>query len=245
MILVYILIFTFIGSIASLGGSIFLLFKKNLTEAFSNRLINFAAGVLIATAFLDLFPEAIKVSRGSNIFIPAIMGFVAFFFAERFIQLFHFHHGHGEKTSTVLVLIGDGVHNFIDGVAIAAAFLTSIPLGITTSLAVAAHEIPQEIADMGVLLSNKLSKSRALLYNFLSALTALAGALLSFFLASLIEPYLYIFLAVTAGFFIYISASDLIPQLHEEYRGNRKFSHIFIFLLGIIFVFVFTKIFEG
>ena len=169
----------------------------------------------------------------------------AFFFAERFIQLFHFHHGHGEKTSTVLVLIGDGVHNFIDGVAIAAAFLTSIPLGITTSLAVAAHEIPQEIADMGALLSNKLSKSRALLYNFLSALTALAGALLSFFLASLIEPYLYIFLAVTAGFFIYISASDLIPQLHEEYRGNRKFSHIFIFLLGIIFVFVFTKIFEG
>ncbi|OGD87144.1 hypothetical protein A3F45_01460 [Candidatus Curtissbacteria bacterium RIFCSPHIGHO2_12_FULL_41_17] len=244
MILAYILIFTFIGGIASLVGSFFLLIRRDLTEAFSQRLIYFAAGVLIATAFLDLLPEAQEMA-GERIFFPAILGFVIFFFAERFVQLFHFHHGHGQKATTPLVIVGDGVHNFIDGVAIAAAFLTSIPLGITTSLAVAAHEIPQEIADMSVLLSNKLSKTKALIYNFLSALTALFGAVLTFYFASFIQNYLYFFLSLTAGFFIYISASDLIPQLHEEFTKNRKFSHAFIFLLGIFSVFIFTKLFEG
>jgi len=243
--LFYIIIFTFIGSILSLVGSFFLLIKHDITELFSNQLVNFAAGVLIAVAFLDLLPEASELVGGSNIFLPVLLGFISFFFAERFIQWFHYHHGHGQKSNILLILVGDGVHNFIDGVAIAAAFLTSIPLGITTSLAVAAHEIPQEIADMSVLLSNKLSKTKALIYNFLSALTALFGAVLTFYFASFIQNYLYFFLSLTAGFFIYISASDLIPQLHEEVTKNRKFSHAFIFLLGIFSVFIFTKLFEG
>ena len=243
--LFYIIIFTFIGSILSLVGSFFLLIKHDITELFSNQLVNFAAGVLIAVAFLDLLPEASELVGGSNIFLPVLLGFISFFFAERFIQWFHYHHGHGQKSNILLILVGDGVHNFIDGVAIAASFLTSIPLGITTSLAVAAHEIPQEIADMGVLLTGGLSKSKALLYNSISALTALAGAVLAFFFASLIEPYLYVFLALTAGFFIYIAAADLIPQLHEEFAKNRKFSPVLMFVLGIFLVFAFGKIFEG
>ena len=245
MVLAYILVFTLIGSIASLVGCFFLLLKKTLTQNFSNKLISFAAGVMIATAFVDILPEAQEVAGNSNIYIPALVGFVTFFLAERLIRLFHFHHGHGEKPSTFLVLIGDGVHNFIDGVTMTTAFLTSIPLGITASLAVAAHEIPQEIGDMGVLLANGLSKSKALFFNFLSALTALAGALLAFYFADYIRNYLYIFLAIAAGNFIYISASDLIPEIHEKFTGENKYSQIVIFMFGVVSVIAFTRIFEG
>src|SRR3990167_8066884 len=126
MILAYIIAFTLIGSILSLLGSLFLLFKQEITQDFSQKLISFAAGALIATAFLDLLPEAAELKEGPQIFLFTLLGFVSFFFAERYIRLFHYHHGHGEKPSTLLVLAGDGVHNFIDGVAIAVAFLVSI-----------------------------------------------------------------------------------------------------------------------
>lgn len=245
MILIYVLVFTLIGSVASLAGTFFLLIKSNLTQTFSNQLVNFAAGVLIATAFLDLFPEAQAVAGDNNIFVPALLGFVIFFFSERFIQWFHKHHEHGERSSIMLILIGDAVHNFIDGVAITASFLTNIQLGITTSLAVAAHEIPQEIADMSILLSKGLSKSKALLYNFLSALTALGGALVAFYFSQFIEQNTYFFLSLTAGFFIYISASDLIPDIHEKYLENKKFSHASIFILGIATVFILAQLLEG
>lgn len=245
MILTYILIFTFLGSIVSLAGSIILLAKKRLTESFINMIINFAAGTLLAVAFLDLFPEALDQAGEANIFLPALLGFLTFFFAERFIHWFHRHHEHGNKIQAPLILIGDGLHNFIDGVAITASFLTSIPLGITTAIAVAAHEIPQEIADMGVLLASGYTKRKALFYNFLSALTALAGALVAFYFSSYLKENLYIFLSATAGFFIYIAASDLIPELHEKYQQNRKLSYSLIFILGIATVFAFTKLLEG
>ena len=245
MILAYIIVFTLIGSILSLFGSLFLLLKQKITEDFSQKLISFAAGALIATAFLDLLPEASELKEGSQIFLFSLLGFVSFFFAEKYIRLFHYHHGHGEKPSTVLVLAGDGIHNFVDGVAIAVAFLVSIPLGIVTTIAVASHEIPQEIADMGVLLANGLPKARALIFNFLSAITALIGAIAAFLLAGRIEGYLYIFLAIAAGHFIYIAASDLIPELHEKSRGKRDIGSILIFVLGILTIYLSSLIFEG
>lgn len=245
MTLALIIIFTSVGSIGSLIGSIFLLFKKNITETFSNRLISFAAGALLAAAFLDLLPKAAETSKGTNIFPFVLLGFISFFFAERYIRLFHYHHEHGEKPSTILVLVGDGIHNFVDGITIAAAFLTNTSLGITTSIAVAAHEIPQEVADMSVLLANGLSKTRALIFNVLSALTALVGALITFAFASMISEYLYLFLAIAAGNFIYIAASDLIPEIHEDVGRENKFVTAIIFAIGIATVFVFTKIFEG
>ena len=245
MILVYIIVFTLIGSIFSLFGSLFLLLKQKITEDFSQKLISFAAGALIATAFLDLLPEASELKEGPQIFLFSLLGFVSFFFAEKYIRLFHYHHGHGEKPSTLLVLAGDGIHNFVDGVAIAVAFLVSIPLGIVTTIAVASHEIPQEIADMGVLLANGLPKARALIFNFLSAITALIGAIAAFLLAGRIEGYLYIFLAVAAGHFIYIAASDLIPQLHEKSRGKKDIGSILIFVLGILTIYLSSLIFKG
>lgn len=240
-----ILLFTLIGSVISLVGSIYLLIKRDLIERLSIHLINFAAGVLLAVAFLDLFPEAVEVSLGKNIFLPALLGFMFFFFAERFAQIFHRHHRHGEKPTVWLVLVGDSLHNFIDGVVITASFLTSVPLGITTSLAVAAHEIPQEIADISILLTNGLSRSKALVYNFASALMALAGALVAYFFASHVAANLYIFLSATSGFFIYIAASDLIPQIHERYQENRKFNHLFSFLAGIAMVYILGSFIGG
>lgn len=243
-LIVLIITFTLIGSILSLGGSLLLLTKKKLTENFSNQLISFAAGVLLATAFLDLLPEAKKINPDAELFAATLLGFIVFFLAERFIRAFHHHHGHGNKPSTWLILISDGIHNFIDGIAITASFLTSTSVGIATSIAVAAHEIPQEIGDMGILLTNGLSKTRALFLNFLSALTALAGALVAFYFANVIESSLYFFLSMTAGFFIYISASDLIPDLHEKFLENRILNTS-LFMLGIISVYTFTKFIEG
>lgn len=242
MLLAYIIFFTLIGGIGSLIGSYLLLFRQKITEAFSNTLISFAAGALLATAFLDLFPEASDHANGSNIFIPAFLGFLGFFVAERYIRLFHYHHGHGSKPSTILVLVGDGIHNFIDGVTIAVAFLTSIPLGITTTMAVAAHEIPQEIADMGVLLSNGLSKTKAVIFNLLSALTALLGALLAYTFSSFILENLYIFLAIAAGNFVYIAASDLIPEIHEDEDKRSSLKSLLLFASGILVVYLFTSL---
>src|SRR3989344_5271338 len=126
MLLAYIFIFTIIGSVLSLVASFLLIFKKTITESFSNYLVSFAAGVLLAVAFLDLLPEAQQTAGEHNFFLPVLLGFILFFFAERYIRIFHHHHGHGEKNPTALVLIGDSVHNFIDGVAITASFLTSV-----------------------------------------------------------------------------------------------------------------------
>lgn len=248
MILTYIIVFTFIGSILSLFGGSLLVLKKQISEGFACYLIAFAAGTLIGVAFLDLFPEAVEEAGGADIFLPALIGFVVFFFMERVIRVFHHHrHGHekGTNPSTFLILYGDGIHNFVDGVVITTAFLTSVPLGVVTSLAVGAHEIPQEIGDMGVLLANGLPKLRAVWFNFLSALTAFAGALGAFFFADFIKQYIYIFLALAAGHFLYIAASDLIPELHEAHTGKRKIPLALIFVLGITAVYAFTKIFEG
>lgn len=248
MTLAYIITFTLLGSVLSLIGSVLLLLKKNISKNFACSLISFAAGALIGVAFLDLLPEAVEEAGESDVFLPALIGFVAFFFAERVIRIFH-HHRHGDdagtKPSTLLVVFGDGVHNFVDGVVITTAFLTAIPVGIITALAVASHEVPQEIADMGVLLANGLSKLKALLFNFLSALTALAGALIAFFFAGFIQEYIYIFLALAAGHFIYISASDLIPELQETHSKERKVPLALIFVLGIASIWVFTTIFEA
>ena len=245
MTLGLILLFTFLGSIASLAGSFLLLIRRQMTESFADTLLNFAAGVLLAVAFFDLLPEAIEEAGEADIFLPALLGFLFCFFAERFINVFHHHHEHGARPSTILILAGDGLHNFVDGVAITAGFLTSTPLGISTAIAVAAHEIPQEIADMGVLLANGLSKTRALVFNFLSALTAMAGAVIAYTFADFVEENVFIFLSLAAGFFIYISASDLIPALHERFREDRKLLQASYFGAGILAVYAFTRVFEG
>jgi zinc and cadmium transporter len=234
--LALITLFTLVGGVLSIALSYLLVARREPSPATFEALLNVAAGVLIAVAFTDLLPEALEESQERDIFVPAMVGFVLFFFAERFISAFHAHHEHGPRPASVLILFGDGLHNLIDGVAITAAFLTSVPLGVATSIAIVAHEIPQEIGDMSILLANGMSKRRAVLFNFLSSLAALAGALIAFGFSEFVEENVYAFLAVTAGLFLYIAASDLIPELHERFRMDRRPYHAVFFLLGIALI---------
>ena len=170
-----------------------------------------------------------------------------FFLIERFIHWFHHHHEHPSeegqiKPTVALITFGDSVHNFIDGVAIAASFLVNIPLGIVTSLAVAAHEIPQEIGDFSLLLHKCVDRKKVLLLNLLSSAAAIAGAVLTFFMADFVTGLLPVFLSITAGFFIYIAASDLIPEIHEKNKAGFAFIESFLLILGVLVIWVFVSL---
>jgi len=240
-----IVVFTLLGSVVALVGGAVLLYKEKFAIKISHYLSSFAAGALLGTAFLDLLPEAAhhaeELGLETNIFIWTLVGILSFFLLERFIHWFHHHHEHvvdaKERKSIVpLVILGDSTHNFIDGVVIAATFMVSIPLGIVTTLAVAAHEIPQEIGDFGILLHRGIKRSKVLLVNFLSALVALAGALLTYVIGESIESYLPILLSLSAGFFIYIAASDLIPEIHNEERRVVALIETLLLLLGVFVI---------
>lgn len=241
----YIIFFTLIGSVFSLIGGILLLVKEKFALKFSHLLAAFAAGTLLGTVFFELLPEAIhhghemEEETGSevNIFLFTLFGFLFFFLIERGIHWYH-HHQHDFKDKKTeptipLVIVGDTVHNFIDGVVIAATFLVSIPLGIVTTLAVAAHEIPQEMGDFGILIHKGMKRRKIILVNILSAIAALAGALITYWIGERIEGVLPILLSMTAGFFIYIAASDLIPEIHHENRKGFAFAETTLLLFGI------------
>jgi len=250
--LVYILLFTFLGSIAALIGGVILLSKEKFALKISHFLASFAAGVLLGTAFFDLLPEALHEGEKSqvDVFLFTLLGIVLFFLIERFIHWFHHHeepHEHKKETkSTVpLIIIGDTVHNFIDGIVIAATFLVSIPLGVITSLAVVAHEIPQEIGDFGLLLHKGLRKKKILMFNILSASVSILGAVLTYVLGSdLVEKYIPVFLALTAGFFIYIASSDLIPEIHYEKRRGFAIIESLLLVFGIVVIWVSVSLLE-
>ena len=246
-VLGYIIVFSLIGSVISLIGGMLLLFKEKFARKVSHLLSSFAAGALLGTAFLDLLPEAIHESGGeAGIIVWVLVGMLVFFILERFIHFFHHHHEHAvtDKPVVALLMTGDSIHNFIDGVVIAATFMVSIPLGVVTTLAVAAHEIPQEIRDFGVMLKHGLARKRVLFFNFLSAVAAIVGALLTYFIGGAIEAYLPFLLALTAGFFIYIAASDLIPEIHEENRHGLAFIETGLLVLGVMVIWVSISLLE-
>jgi zinc and cadmium transporter len=219
-------------SLLALIGGILLFKKKKLFHPTS--FVGFAAGVMLTTAVLELLPEAIHEGGEEFSLLPVFFGILLFFFLERFVLWFHHHDtSHEIKPTAYLILFGDGIHNFIDGIAIAAAFLTDIRLGILTTIAIAAHEIPQELADLGVLVHSGFSLSKALLYNFFSGLMALAGALLGYLVLGNIEAVIPWLLGFTAGMFLYISLSDLIPELHHSFSKTSRLQQTVPFLLGI------------
>lgn len=250
-VLSYILIFTFIGSIASLIGGIVLVFREKFAIKISHFLSSFAAGVLLGTAFLDLLPEALEASSEINLFFWTLSGLLGFFLLERFIHWFH-HHGAGEHTDpnpknrslVPLVVIGDSIHNFIDGVVIATTFLVSIPLGIVTSLAVAAHEIPQEIGDFGILLHRGIKRNRVLVINIVSAAISLLGAILTYLFKDSVIGILPIFLSLAAGFFIYIASSDLIPEIHNEEKRMVALIETLLLFVGVLVVLISVSLLE-
>lgn len=233
-----------------------LLFREKIALKFSHLLAAFAAGTLLGTVFFDLLPEAVHetehlaeeglVSEELNVFLFVLLGILGFFLLERFIHWFHHHqHDYGEekvKPTVPLIIVGDSVHNFIDGVVIAATFMVSIPLGIVTTLAVAAHEIPQEIGDFGILLHKGLRRRKILLVNIFSAFSAVVGAVLAFGLGENLEVSLPILLALTSGFFIYIAASDLIPEIHHENRKGFAAIETMLMFLGVATIWIFLEL---
>jgi len=182
-------------------------------------LVSFSAGSLFGDAFIHLIPEAIENSASVNVSIFIIFGILSSFVVERFLQWRHCHipttsdHPH---TFAYMNFLGDAVHNFIDGIIIAGSYIVSIPVGISSTLAVVFHEIPQELGDFGVLIYGGFKRSKALWLNFLTALTAVGGALFALILGSIIEGFTPLVIPFAAGNFIYIAGSDLIPELRKD-----------------------------
>lgn len=244
-ILVNIIFFTLLGSLASLIGGVILLSREKFAIRISHYLTAFAAGALLGTAFFDLLPEALKESKNTNIFFWQLAGILFFFLLEQTIHWFHHHqHAHDKqftKSTLPLIILGDTVHNFIDGIVIAATFMVNTPLGIITAGAVAAHEIPQEIGDFGVMLNAGVKRNNVLLINLLSAAAALVGALLTYYVGDVVEGELAIFLSITAGFFVYIASSDLIPAIHSEQKREVALVKTLLLFIGVAVVWVFSS----
>ncbi len=204
------------------------------------RLVSYAAGVLLAAAFLHLLPEAFNSeAAGEGLFAVVLAGILAFFVLEKAALWRHrhapeaTHAGHAHSRAGTLILIGDGVHNFIDGILIAAAFLTDPAVGVSTTIAIVAHEIPQEVGDFMVLLSSGYTRARALLFNLLSSLTAVAGGLLGYFMLERAEAVLPYALALAAASFIYIAVADLIPDLHRTIDTRGALWQFVLIGLGV------------
>lgn len=237
MILVWILGSTFLVSLLSLIGIITFIIKDSLLHKILFLLVGFAAGSLIGAAFLDLLPEALEHTSSSNVFLLTIFGFVFFFILEKYLYWHHCHEGACEiHPFTYLNLIGDSFHNFFDGLVIAASFLTSIQVGVATTIAVISHEIPHELGNYSILVYGGFKKTKALFFNFLTALTAILGSLVGYFLVGKFSNLSSIILPLTAGGFIYIASSDLIPELHKERDVRRGNLALLFFLLGILFM---------
>lgn len=238
--LVYTLFSVLVVSIVSLIGVIGLSVKYNKLKKILIYFISFSAGALLGDVFIHLLPEVFE-ERGFGLSVSySILGGIGIFFVLE--KIIHWNHCHAEITDgkehvhafTYTNLIGDGLHNFLDGAIIAGSYLVSVPAGIATTIAVIVHEIPQEIGDFAVLLHGGFSKGKALVANFCSALLAFAGALVVFFVQSFSERIEFILVPIAAGGFIYIAGSDLIPELHKHSHNlSRNLLQLIAFILGI------------
>lgn len=236
-----------VGSIISLIGGVYLLYGKWAATKLQRVAVPFAAGALLAAAFLDVLPEALAAGDMKQVLIMVLIGFLFFLVLERSLSWFHHHHdeseqnGHSQR-NVWLIVIGDTLHNFLDGLAIGAAFLVSPATGIVTTIAIAAHEIPQEMGDFGLMLSKGMSKKNVLLVNLISALATVVGATLVFGLGDNLPISEAFLLAITAGFFIYIAASDIIPMIHAEPKRKTANIQTLVLIFGVIFVAVSAEV---
>ena len=232
-------------SLIALIGLVTLAFNEDQLRKLLLPLVAFAAGSLIGGSLLHLVPEALaKVGVQLGIFIWMVVGFSLFFLMEQFLN-WHHHHAvpsDHKRPVTYMILIADGLHNFIGGLAIGSSFLVSIEVGAVTWIAAAAHEIPQELGDFGILVHGGWKKSRALLFNFLSALTILPGGLAAYYISSGIDT--TFLLPFAAGNFMYIAASDLIPEVKHERRLAKSLVHFVAFAGGVLVILITRLMFE-
>ena len=240
-----ILIAVILVSLVSLVG-IFLFLKEKVIKKYLFYLVSFAAGSMLGAAFLDLLSEAFESGFKEIIPIFILVGILTFFALEKFL---HWHHHHtGKKEVHVfnyLNTIGDGLHNFLDGAIIAVSFLSSTKLGIVVTIAVIAHEIPQEIGDFAILIYGGWSRLRATAINFLTALTAVLGALAAYSYSRFIENSSLYIISFAIGGFIYIAGTDLIPEIQKEKNVKKSFLQFLFLVLGVLLIWIVSKMFEG
>jgi len=248
--LIWIILFCLMGGVLSvMAAGTFLLLSDALRRRIMPSLIGFATGTLLGAAFLAILPHALSI-RGvdvHHITATVLLGILGFFLLEKFVLWRHYHAALGhtpgmeiergrDKAPGIMVLLGDGLHNLLDGVLIGAAFLTDVHLGVVTAVAVTAHEIPQEVGDFVLLLHGGFSRGRALLFNVLSSTTTVIGGVAAY--ASLedaerVVPYV---LAVAAASFIYIAIADLIPTLHKHTQPSVTAQQLAMITLGILVI---------
>lgn len=225
MSLAYILGFSFLGSVGALAGAGVLFFFPQLRERFRTALISYAVGTLLGAVFLVLLPHAAERIPPAAVFRATLAGLLVFFILEKIMRIPHAHAAGHRSTdarhrevqpAAPLILIGDALHNFVDGVIIATAFLVSIPFGVMASFAVIAHEVPQELGDFVILLEGGMDRVRAYWLNFFASLTTVAGAFAAYWFRDSVEAYVPYILAVSAASFLHIATIDLAPILHHH-----------------------------
>lgn len=248
----------FIASLASVGvvsaisliGLCLFLFSARFVSRIVFFLVSFSVGVLFGDVFIHIIPEVFESIDSTTASISILAGILGFFVLEKFV---HWHHSHNAEDEDCLdhtdvhhkalrsvVLVGDGLHNFIDGMIITASYIVSVPLGLATTLAVIFHEIPQEISDFGVLIHSGLTKWRAVMFNFLSALTAVLGVFVALALKDSIGDFSSVVLAFAGGGFVYIAGSDLVPELHKTKTPGASLVQLCAILLGFVLMFALT-----
>ncbi|MBI2522885.1 ZIP family metal transporter [Candidatus Woesearchaeota archaeon] len=235
---IYSIVSVLIVSLVSFVGILTLSIKTEKLKKILLYLVSFSAGALFGDAFIHLLPEIVEeVGFGLQISLYVTSGIMVSFIIEKFI---HWRHCHIPNTKdhihpfAMMNLFGDGVHNFIDGLIIGASYLVNIPVGIATTLAVILHELPQEIGDFGILLHGGFSKTKALFFNFVTALTAVFGAVVSLLLSSIVGNITTFLIPFAAGTFIYIAGSDLIPELHKEVKVEKSLLQLIAIVLGVL-----------
>jgi len=234
----YTLISVVIVSLISLIGVLTLAIKPSILKKCLICFVSFSAGALLGDVFIHLLPEIVeKNGFGLNISLYILFGIVFSFIIEKVIHWRHCHHPTSKEHPhpfVIMNLVGDLFHNFLDGLIIGASYLVSIPVGIATTVAVILHEIPQEIGDFGVMLHGGYSRAKALFLNFVTALTAILGAVVSIVLVGRVENALIFLVPFAAGNFLYIASADLIPELHKyEFSTTGSVFQLFMMILGV------------
>jgi len=236
---IYIISSTILVSLISFAGVITLILKPDKLQKILKLLISFSAGTMLGSAFIHLLPEASENLSFNTIYLVIIISFSILFIIEKLLYWHHCHKIQCKKhTLGSLNLIGDSIHNFLDGIIIAGAFMIDIKIGITTVIAIIFHEIPQEISDFGILLYSGFSRKKAIISNFVISLTSILGSLFGYFLNSYSHTFKSYLLPLAAGNFIYIAASDLLPEMKKEKNMKQSFIYLIIFLIGNIFIYL-------
>lgn len=237
------------GALSVLIAGIFLMFSERRRAQALPHLVSFATGALLGAALLALLPQAVEQSGPGGMYgigLALVAGIGLFFVLEKAVLwrhshsgeyadhgAHHHHHQHRDEASAVLVLIGDSIHNALDGVLIAAAFLTDVQLGIVTAIAAVTHEIPQEVGDFAVLLNSGMSRARALTLNLLTSLTSVIGGVVAYFSLKQVQDMLPYALAVAAACFLYVAVADLIPGLHRRVDVRTSIMQVLLIAAGI------------